>query len=188
MAKYRCGDHWCTDEELEQLEKVREGMLKIVDPEEKDTETLVRKVLSDEKKAEEKAKREESERSGITVAIKGIGDRLDKMDADFCSRFPELCAKVDHLEEAIPKKLEKGSEEWRETARKDYMHDFFCEEPDCKAIRDEVLSAKGKRLADVEAEAEVEEEVEERTEQRTSPGYFSGSKWDGEKELYVEQG
>ena len=36
MAKYRCGDHWCTDEELEQLEKLRDGKLKIVDPEEKE--------------------------------------------------------------------------------------------------------------------------------------------------------
>ena len=32
MGKYKCGDHWCSDEELEQLEKVREGKLAIVDP------------------------------------------------------------------------------------------------------------------------------------------------------------
>jgi len=156
-------------------------------------EELVNLVL---KNAEEKAKKEESERSGITEGIKGIGDRLDKMDAGFCSRFPELCAKVDRLEEAIPRKLEEGSEEWQAERKADLEHILFVECPNCTPLRDEVLSAKGKRLADIEAEAEEETKVDEEPsadavveepELRTSSGYFSGSKWDEEKELYVEQ-
>ena len=42
-------------------------------------------------------------------------------------------------------------------------------------------------MADVEAEStETDAKVEE-PELRASPRYFSGSNWDEEKELYVEQ-
>lgn len=158
--------------------------------EEKATKDVVRDVLAEEKKAEEKAKREESEKSGIAADIKGIGDRLDKMDVDFCSKFPELCKTVSELKEAIPKKSEEGSEEWKTQTKAGLEHVLFDECPNCGPLRDEVLSAKGKRLADVEAEAKVEEEaeakVDEDLELKTSGGYFPGSKWDDEKELYVE--
>ncbi|MBA7611566.1 hypothetical protein ES703_18792 [subsurface metagenome] len=164
---------------------------------EKETKEAIKQALAEEKKAEEQAQREESEKSGIVAGIKGIGDRLDKIDTDFCSKFPELCKKVDRLEEAIPKKREEGSEEWKTETRAGLEHVLFDECPNCGPLRDEVLSAKGKRLADVEAEAkvdevetkvdEVETKVDEEPELKTSGGYFPGSKWDDEKELYVEQ-
>ena len=34
MAKYKCGDRYCTDEELNQLEQIRGGKVKVVDTEE----------------------------------------------------------------------------------------------------------------------------------------------------------
>ena len=48
------------------------------------------------------------------------------------------------------------------------------------------MNARGKRLADVDkAEGKAEEGGGE--DLKTSPGYFPGSEWDDEKELYVER-
>lgn len=189
---------------------------------EKDTKDAIREVLADEKKAEAKAKAEESEKAGIAGALKGIGDRLDKMDTDFCSRFPELCEKVDKLEQAIPQTVAPGTEEWNKGRTAELDHALFGDCPDCGPVRDAVLAAKGKKLVDVEPEPEAKVEkpdakvdevekpeakvdepkptfeevvtkVEEPTptldepNKRTSPGYFEGSEWDPEKEMYVEQ-
>lgn len=203
-AKGRAGHERLThavasaSEPIEAKEAKNEGGEAVT--QEKDTKNVVREVLAEEKKAEEKTKREESEKSGVADAIKGIGGRLDKMDADFCSKLPELCAKVDSMEKAIPKKSEEGSEEWKTERRAGLEHILFDECPNCTPLRDEVLSARRKKLADVEAEAKVEEETkvetkvetetkvnEEGPELKTAPGYFPGSKWDDEKELYVEQ-
>lgn len=165
-------------------------------------EDAVKRILAEEKKAEAQAKREESEKSGVAEAIKGIGDRLDKIDEGYCSKFPELCAKVDRMAEAMPKKVKEGSEEWKTETKAGLEHVLFDDCPNCTPLRDEVLSAKGKRLADVEAEAKVEEakakeevKVEEvetkvdegKSELRKSLGEFPGSKWDEELMLYVEQ-
>jgi len=137
----------------------------------------------------------------VTEAIKGIGERLDKIDSDFCSHFPDLCEKVDRLEQAIPDTVEQGSERWTTARKADLEHALFEDCPDCKPVTDAVLAARGKRLADVEPETKVDEEeeqtetkvdeeeakVEDVEEKRTSGGYFPGSVWDEEKELYVEQ-
>ena len=117
--------------------------------------------------AEEKPKDAEEDKAPfmeidpkITKAIEGIGDRLTRIDEDFCSKFPDLCAKVDKSEQAIPDTVEPGSERWMTTRKADLEHALFGDCPDCNPIRDALLAAKGKRLADVEVEVKVEAKVE----------------------------
>lgn len=153
---------------------------------EKEVEALFKKLRAEEKQAEERTKREESEKSSISEAIKGIGDRLDRIDEDVCKLFPELCQKVDKLEKAASgKKLEHGSEEWKSARKANLEHTLFQECPECSPVRDEVLAAKGKKLAYIEAE--VSSEQAEEPELETSPGYKPGFKWDWERELYVKK-
>lgn len=137
----------------------------------------------EEKKVEEKV----AEQPDLAKAIENIGGRLDKIDADVCSRFPALCAKVDRLAEDIPKRVEHGSEEWKGARKADLEHVLFSDCPDCTPVRDEVLSAKGKRLADVEAKVEeVEHKVEEPVEPETSPVPKPGFKFDYDRHIYVK--
>lgn len=106
----------------------------------------------------EENEKKEVEQPDIPGSLKGIGDRLDKMDADFCSTYPELCAQVEKLEKAIPDTIEPGSELWTKTRSADLAHALFDDCPECTPVRDAVLAARGKRLADVEPEAKVDVE------------------------------
>ena len=130
---------------------------------EKDIKAMIKDALAEEKQAEAAAKKEESEKSGIAEAFKRISDRLDKQGVqldDFCSRFPELCARVDSIEKSVSHKLEQGSEAWKAARTADLEHILFQECPECTPVRDEVLAAGGKRLADVEAKGDSQPETQ----------------------------
>ena len=153
MAKYKCGDHWCTDKELEQLEKLREGKLKITDSEEKE---------------------------GISIP------ELDL--SPIHKRFDEMAQSIEGVK---PPKIEHGSDEWKAARKRDLEHTLFDECPDCTPVRDEVLQAKGKRLADIETETpeakEPEAEVEAEEELETSDHPQKGFKYDYDEKIYVKK-
>lgn len=58
---------------------------------------------------------------------------------------------------------------------------------DAVRIARDNLAEQDQAKAEAEAEVETETKVDEEPELKTSPGYFPGSKWDEEKELYIEQ-
>ena len=166
-------------------------------------EDEIKRVIAAEKAAEAAAKTEAAEKDSIAESIKGIGSRLDKIDGDFCSKFPELCAKVDGLVEAGAAKV-VSPEDGHEARKHDIDHILSGDCPGCTPMRDEALKAKGKRIVDIEDkvdedmdkhEAKVDEDArnaddaqDEEREMRTSPGYFPDSEWDQERGLYVERG
>lgn len=163
--------------------------------EENQVRTIAKEVVAESRREEAKAKEQEGERTGLAEAIKGIGDTLDeqgkKLD-DFCTRFPELCKTVDQIGERVAKvegavskpPAEKGTEEWKGARKADLDHILFGDCPDCGPVRDEVLSAKGKRLADLEAKGGGDGG---KAELETSPFPKAGFKYDYDRKIYVKK-
>jgi hypothetical protein len=94
--------------------------------EEKDIKALIKSALSE---------KGEGEKSGLAEAFKGIADRLDKQGEqldDFCTRFPELCGKVESIEKTLQTpKLDHGSDEWKAARKADLEHILLQNCPEC---------------------------------------------------------
>ena len=82
--------------------------------------------------------------------------------------------------------------EWKGRRKADLEHILFGDCPECGPIRDEVLQAKGKTLADVAAEVVTKAEVESKVGlEETHTGELETShhrrgRWDWTKMAYVE--
>ena len=77
---------------------------------EHDLATLIRKGMEDHEKERERAAAQKAEMTAIAnIAnkIDNIGQRLDKINSHFCSRFPELCVRIEKVEEAVAKRYKR---------------------------------------------------------------------------------
>lgn len=153
----------------------------------KDVAEMVNKALDDREEVARKAQQEEGAKTGLADAIKGIGDRLDTMDESFCQKFPDLCTRVEAIEQTLTTpKLEKGSDEWNASRKADLDHILFEECPDCNPIRDEVLKGKGKRLTDVEPPKDEVKDEKGTEEVEVFPTKQPGTDWSWEYKGYVK--
>ena len=122
----------------------------------------------------------------VAKALGDLSTKMEKIDTDICQKFPGLCQSVDQLGErvatvegAVSKPpIEAGSEEWKGARKADLEHILFEDCPNCGPIRDEILSARGKRLAEIEPETK---------EPETSPVPKAGFRYDYDRKTYVRK-
>lgn len=131
----------------------------------------------------------------VAKALGDLSTKMEKIDTDICQKFPGLCQTVDQLGErvatvegAVSKPpIEAGSDEWKGARKADLEHILFGDCPSCGPIRDEVLTAKGRKLAEIEPETKELETKEPAPEPETSPVPKAGFKFDYDQKTYVRK-
>ncbi|MFC2039170.1 hypothetical protein ACFLST_00030 [Chloroflexota bacterium] len=161
-------------------------------PDKEEVKGLIKDLLAEEKAAEKQQQKE----ADLVSAIQSIGQRFDQMDSkvtDLCDQFPELCQRVENVEQAVSTSVEEGSPEWKQSRKRDLSHLFFEDCPNCNPVREELLEEKGKVITDKPMETapsdKVGDKIEEKVEDlpRTSDEPRKGYRWDYFERTYVRR-
>lgn len=131
----------------------------------------------------------------VKQGFKAIEERLGDLGgkvSDLCQQHPELCRRVESIEQAVSgRPIQYGTDEWRDARERDLAHTLFADCPECAPIRDKVLGSRGKKLADVDvargAEAEAQDSDVAEPELEKSPGPRAGFEWDWDEGCYVRK-
>lgn len=129
----------------------------------------------------------------IEQTLANLGGKVE----DLCQQHPELCRRVESMEQALGGRgAQYGTDDWRQARERDLAHALFDDCPECAPIRDRVLSSRGKRLTDTEPPQQAQDEAAapmaeaaevEEPELERSPGYKPGYRWDDDEGCYVRR-